>query len=44
MVRFALDLASRTPGASPEEARAFAEVARGLPIPRAADGLLVLQC
>jgi kojibiose phosphorylase len=43
MVRFVLALAARTPGASAEEARAFAEAARLLPIPRAADGLLVLQ-
>jgi len=44
VVRFALETASRTPGATPDEARAFAEVARGLPIPRAEDGVLVLQC
>ncbi len=44
MVRFALALAAETPGASAEEARAFAEAARDLPIPRAADGVLVLQC
>jgi kojibiose phosphorylase len=44
LVRFALDVAARAPGASAEEARAFAEAARGLPIPRAADGVLVLQC
>jgi kojibiose phosphorylase len=44
LVQFALELAAETPGASAEEARAFAGTARGLPIPRAADGLLVLQC
>jgi kojibiose phosphorylase len=43
MVGFALALAAQTPGASAEEARAFAETARGLPIPRGADGVLVLQ-
>ena len=43
MVRFVLALAAETPVASAEEARAFAEAARALPIPRAADGVLVLQ-
>jgi len=44
LARFALALAAETPGASPEEARAFAEAARALRIPRGADGVLVLQC
>ncbi|MGE0479183.1 MAG: glycosyl hydrolase family 65 protein [Phycisphaerae bacterium] len=47
LVAFALDAAARwgaAAGASREERAAFERVARGLPIPRAADGVLVLQC
>jgi trehalose/maltose hydrolase-like predicted phosphorylase len=47
MAAFALALAAEVgphAGATPEECREFARVARGLPIPRAAGGRLVLQC
>ncbi len=47
LVRFALELAAEVGplgGAGPAEVAAFAEAARGLPIPRTADGRLVLQC
>ncbi|MFQ5807457.1 MAG: glycosyl hydrolase family 65 protein [Phycisphaerae bacterium] len=47
LVKFALGLAARigeAGGASIEEREVFARAAEGLPIPRAADGLLVLQC
>lgn len=47
LVGFALDAAARwgaAAGASTEECAAFERVARELPIPRAADGVLVLQC
>lgn len=47
LARFALELAAkigRSGGASAEECAAFAEAARGLPILRADDGVLVLQC
>ncbi len=47
MVAFALRAAAEVgeaAGASPEECRAWAAAAEGLPIPRANDGVLVLQC
>jgi len=47
MVRFALGLAAvvgARGGASSEERERFAALARGLPVPRSADGELVLQC
>lgn len=47
LVAFALRLAAQVGparGATPEECRAFLRVAEGLPLPRASDGLLVLQC
>ena len=47
MVRFALALAAEVGaagGASEDERARFAEAAARLPIPRAADGVLVLQC
>jgi trehalose/maltose hydrolase-like predicted phosphorylase len=47
LVKFALKLAAevgRAGGASEEECQRFAEAAEKLPIPRSADGRLVLQC
>jgi kojibiose phosphorylase len=47
MVAFVLELASRVgggAGAAPEECRAFAAAAAGLPVPRGQDRRLVLQC
>jgi trehalose/maltose hydrolase-like predicted phosphorylase len=47
MVAFALRLAAQVGpacGATPAECREFLRVAEGLPLPRASDGLLVLQC
>jgi trehalose/maltose hydrolase-like predicted phosphorylase len=47
LVKFALHLATEVGeagGASPRECEAFARAADGLPIPRSADGELVLQC
>ena len=47
LVRLALEAAAEygeTGGATEDERRAFAQVAAALPMPRAADGGLVLQC